>query len=193
MSPRGPGIRSDALTLLELEHDRLGKILGVLEDQASAAGAGRPIDLQLVRQSLTYLLEYPDACHHPKEDLIADRIRAATNAPAPATNLREDHETLHDLTARTVDRLRSPDDDPPTLARILREFADAYRQHIAYENSTFFPLAIRTLTQDDFDLIDFRIFDSPDPVFDSAKEERFAVLKDAIVRDVDLDEPAHER
>jgi hemerythrin-like domain-containing protein len=170
--------------LLELEHQRLGDVLSAIEHQAEAIARGGPIREDVINQALDYLRDYPDRCHHPKEDLIAKRIREVGGEGGTTDELLSEHQTLHDLTSETAAKFRSgrSADDGARISGSLRSFVSAYRQHIADENTHFLPLALKTLSQNDFDAIDFRLFDSPDPVFDSAQETRFSELRRELLR-----------
>ena len=170
--------RSDALTLLELEHQRLEQLLAVLE--RTMMEEKHPGDSTLVHQALVYLHEYPDACHHPKEDLIARRIRAVLQNTDGLVDIEEDHRTLRELTANALQSM-TEEADAESLRATLRGYVSDYREHIADENAQFFPEALRTLSQDDLDDIDFQVFDAPDPIFDGAEEERFATLRSELL------------
>jgi hemerythrin-like domain-containing protein len=172
-------IKSQTLTLLQLEHERLSQILSVLENEAEEIAISKNHSSRLIDQCLSYMLDYPDTCHHPKEDLIARNLRSA--GAEEGAELEHDHELLRDLTLQTVRRFNSPDTSNSERSFYLREYAKAYRDHIEYENTTFFPKALSVLSQLDFDRIDFSLFDSPDPVFDQEHEQEFAALRKPIL------------
>ena len=172
-------IRSDTLTLLELEHERLGQILAVLESEAEEMALSDHHRHGLIDQCLSYMLEYPDVCHHPKEDLIARRLR--DGGADQASDLEHDHALLRDLTMQTIERFHAQDSTNARRSLYLREFVQAYRNHIEYENRTFFPHALSALSQSEFDEIDFSLFDSIDPVFDREHEQQFAELRNRIL------------
>jgi hemerythrin-like domain-containing protein len=177
--------RSDTLTILELEHERLGEVLAVLEGELDDMQRGRPFHHGLIHLCFEYLLDYPDACHHPKEDLIAARLQQVSGADSPfRTELQIDHQELHDLTQKVADDFGSIEEDglaTRVFSEVLRGFVETYRRHIATENSRFFPTALSTLSQDDFDAIDFGVFDSPDPILDENDKERFNLLRQSIL------------
>ena len=183
-------INSSALILLEIEHTRLGQILSAMEAQLDAMDTNGRLETELLGQALTYLMEYPDTCHHPKEDLIAARVQALAPTSQTGIDLQGDHQTLHDLTARAAAQFAARDDDA-ALAEVLSELTTVYRDHIQFENTTFFPLALHTLSQEDFDRIDFDLFDASDPVFDKQAEARFAALRKELLDRAQPDNPAH--
>lgn len=171
---RAGAIHSDTLVLLELEHERFGDVLGIVEDDLNATDH----DLALLNQCLSYLLEFADTCHHPKEDMISRKLEEAGAEPG---ELGTDHERLHNLTEDLAIQTRNSQRITPTLIERLRQLVDTYKGHIVEENARFFPMARHTLSQDDFDVIDFSVFDQRDPLYDSAEESRFADLRREIV------------
>lgn len=182
---------SDTLFLLRLEHGNLGRLLGLIELQSAAADAGKPVDRELLLLASEYFSDFPDRCHHPKEDIVYRRL--AERDPAARAGLRDlvaEHGRLHDLTesfARAVRRI-PPEAGPvePGIRDVMRDFTRRYRAHMRDEDLHFFPLAAERLTRDDWDALDFAVFERDDPLFDHATEERFTGLRariDALAQD----------
>ena len=175
----------DTLFLLRLEHGNLSKLLALIEDQVAAADAGLPMDKELLRLACEYFSDYPDLCHHPKEDLVYRRLSERDpDARAGLRDLVAEHRRLHGLTeefTETVRRLREePQAAEPGALDVMRHFLERYRQHMRDEDERFFPLAEERLSKDDWDILDFALFDRDDPLFDHAAEERFSVLRQRI-------------
>ena len=175
----------DTLFLLRLEHGNLSKLLRLIEDQVAAADAGIPMDEELLSLACEYFSDYPDRCHHPKEDLVYRRL--SERDPDSRAGLRDlvvEHRRLHQLTesfAEAVRRLREePQSAQPSSREVIREFTERYRQHMRDEDERFFPLAEERLSKDDWDSLDFATFDRDDPLFDHAAEERFSALRERI-------------
>ncbi|HUI61582.1 MAG TPA: hemerythrin domain-containing protein [Steroidobacteraceae bacterium] len=173
---------SDTLFLLRLEHGNLSKLLSVIEDQAAAADAGRKMDQKLLSLASEYLIDYPDRCHHPKEDLVYSLL--SKRDPEACTGLRDliaDHRRLHELTEQFAEVVgRAPEASPaagPSPQQLIREFVQHYRQHMRTEEDRFFRLAEQRLSRNDWAALDFEVFDRDDPLFDHAAEERFADLR----------------
>ena len=55
---------------LNQEHANMSRILDLLEHEIEAFGRGEVADFHLVQEIMDYCLDYPEACHHPKEDAI---------------------------------------------------------------------------------------------------------------------------
>lgn len=175
----------NTLFLLRLEHGNLSKLLGLIEDQVAAADAGRPMDEELLHLSSEYFSDYPDRCHHPKEDLVYKLLcRRAPDSCADLRDLIADHRRLHELTeafAEAVHRVRAePQAAEPTPREVIREFTMHYRQHMRDEEERFFRLAEERLSEDDWYTIDFAIFEEDDPLFGLAAEGRFSALSERI-------------
>jgi hemerythrin-like domain-containing protein len=175
----------NTLFLLRLEHGNLSKLLGLLEDQVAAADAGRPMDEELLRLASEYFSDYPDRCHHPKEDLVYKLL--SKRDPDSCVGLRDliaDHRRLHELAeafAEAVRRVRGePHAADPTLQAVIREFTKHYRQHMRDEEERFFRLAEERLSEDDWYTLDLAIFEEDDPLFGLAAERRFSALSQRI-------------
>ena len=175
----------DTLFLLRLEHGNQSRLLGLIEDQLAAADAGAPMDTELLSLASEYFSDYPDRCHHPKEDLVYRLL--GKRDPDACSGLRDliaDHRRLHELCVAfsgAVQRVREqPQVTEPGVRETIREFTQHYRQHMWNEEQQFFQLAERRLTRGDWASLDFAMFDRDDPLFDHAAEERFAALRQRI-------------
>jgi hemerythrin-like domain-containing protein len=175
----------DTLLLLRLEHGNFSKLLALIEDQVAAADAGTVMDAELLSLACDYFADYPDRCHHPKEDLVYKLLsKRVPQSCAGLNDLLAEHCRLHELTqafAEAVRRVRvGPQASDPTLRQVMRDFTEHYRQHMRNEEERFFRLAEERLSKDDWDTLDFAMFDRVDPLFNHAAEERFAALRKRI-------------
>ncbi|HYA65132.1 MAG TPA: hemerythrin domain-containing protein, partial [Burkholderiaceae bacterium] len=103
----------DTLFLLRLEHGNLSKLLGLIEDQVAAADAGKPMDEELLSLAYKYFSDYPDRCHHPKEDLVYRRL--SERDPDSRKGLRDliaEHRRLHELTEAFGEAVRRVREEP---------------------------------------------------------------------------------
>jgi hemerythrin-like domain-containing protein len=171
----------DTLFLLRLEHGNQSKLLGLIEDQLAAGDADRPMDEELLSLACEYFSDYPARCHHPKEDLVFKLL--SKRDPESCAGLRDllaEHRQLGELTeafAGAVRRLRDESQaESPNPRDVIREFTEHYRRHMRDEEELFFRLAEDRLSKDDWDTLDFAMFDRDDPLFDHAAEKRFSNL-----------------
>lgn len=172
----------DTLLLLRLEHDNQRKLLELIEDQVAAAGTGAQMDEELLGLACEYFSDYPDRCHHPKEDLVYKLL--SKRDPESCAGLRKliaEHLGLHEHTGAFAEAVRRMREErqaaEPSAREVIREFTQRYRQHMRDEEEWFFPLAEGRLLKDDWANLDFAIFDRDDPLFCNAAEERYSALR----------------
>src|SRR5262245_29172135 len=76
-------------------------LLDIIEEEMNAHADARVPDFELLRMIAEYTLEYPDLVHHPREDLVFERL--VMRDPACKTivgHLVEAHKELGQLTRR---------------------------------------------------------------------------------------------
>ncbi len=177
----------DAIMIFQPEHRKIGKLLGLIQQQVTNIYLRAPVNNRLLQIALEYLSGYPDQCHHPKEDVLYRKLVSRFPDLVQSLNgLVEEHEKLADLTRNLYQVLRKSQHDPSTsnegLADQLSAFVDFYHRHMRVEEQHFFPLALQRLSPNDFAEIDFTLFDKPDPLFNKEAGEKFAELSDEITR-----------
>jgi hypothetical protein len=64
------------IEVLRQEHCNIESLLPVLERELSVFDRGDRPDYDVVRAVIDYLKDYPDSCHHPKEDMIVEKLKA---------------------------------------------------------------------------------------------------------------------
>lgn len=183
---------SEVMRLLHEEHANLARLLRVLDRQIELLGSGGQPDYDIIRGVVAYCLDFPDQCHHPKEDLVLERLRLRDAEAADAVgNLEAEHVELATLThkfAEAIEQVLMEAELPRDWLRsVAEEFAGAYRKHIAKEEQVFFPAAERALEARDWAEIDDRLGDRKDPLFGAQVAERFRALSAEIL---DQDCPA---
>lgn len=176
---------ADTLVLLQLEHRTLGRLLALVQEQAQRLREGEAQDLELLSLVFEYFVDYPELCHHPKEDLVFRRLQMKDSEMADAVgDLLLDHEALGELTAETAARVADAAAnggfDALDLSLRLQTFVHEYRRHLNVEDDHFFPTVSRVLNTEDWDLIDFTMFDHQDPLYDTNTEQRFQSLRKRI-------------
>ncbi len=178
---------AEVVRMLRKEHTDMAILLDLLERQIAVFKQGGAADFGIVRGILDYYLSYPDLYHHPKEDLIYHRLHARAPEQAESVQgLLAAHDELAHLTRRfasaTVDEMLHGGEVPREwFASLARKFIDTNRRHLATEEETFFPLALRVLTDQDWAEIDAQVTDRDDPLFGGAVEERFQALHESIL------------
>jgi hemerythrin-like domain-containing protein len=177
----------DVLLLLRLEHANQQKLLNVLERQIGLFKNGVTIDYDNIEAIVDYFLDYPNRCHHPKEDALFRKLRARDGAATEAVgNLLGEHEELAELTARLAGAVRPklPGHDARGERFIVvgERFLNTYRSHMAKEEELFFPAVLHSFTPIDWAEIDYQVFDQKDPLFSEPVEACFTALRNNILR-----------
>jgi hemerythrin-like domain-containing protein len=172
--------------LLE-EHQNIEKLLLVLEHELEVFDrSGRP-DYEIIQSIIDYFQDYPESCHHPKEDMIFRKLKARDAAAAKCVG---EVEAEHEVEARRLRSFALAVDSVLAGQEILREsfhmaaqeFIEHQRQHLKKEERLLFPAAMKALRRDDWAEIDARLDDRKDPLFDAVVEEKFHNLQETILR-----------
>jgi len=175
-----------ALDTLRADHRNLWQLLDILERQINVFKDGKTPDYEVIQCILDYCLDYPAEVHHPREDLIYDRLKTKDRAAtAEILDLRADHEDLAARTRGVANAvnlvLQEAAYSRDWIGTATRNFLDAYRQHIRREENEVFPLAERGLDDSDWQAINLRFSDAKDPLNDLATEQRFEILRKYIL------------
>ena len=173
---------SNVIRVLHQEHTNLGKLLKVLERRVAALGSAEASDLELIRDVLEYCLHYPSEVHHPKEDQVLAALRARDpKAAEPVKDLEAEHEELKRLTVDVAAKIDNALSDAPVSKDDIREaaaaFIETYWRHMTMEEDEFFPIALKTLTDEDWQAIDAKISDPVDPLFSEQAADKYARLR----------------
>jgi len=65
---------TDTVEVLRQEHRNIESLLRVLERELSVFDRGERPDYEVVLAVIDYFKDYPDSCHHPKEDMIVEKL-----------------------------------------------------------------------------------------------------------------------
>jgi hemerythrin-like domain-containing protein len=172
--------------LLE-EHQNIEKLLLVLEHELEIFdSSGRP-DYEILQTIIQYFQDYPESCHHPKEEKIFEKLKARDPA---AAKLFGDVEAEHEVETRRLRSFARAVDSVLADQEFLREsfhlavqdFVKHQREHLQKEERLLFPAAAKALRREDWAEIDARLDDRKDPLFDSVVEEKFHNLRKTILR-----------
>lgn len=173
---------AEIMRLLRDEHGNFAKILDILNRQIEIVAAGGPPNFDLLESILEYTLNYPDLCHHPKEDRIYQKLRARDAAAARAVgSLLEEHRKLAGATRRFAAGVRNLQQDPElprgAVAALGREYLEFADRHMHREETTFFPIALESLSDDDWAAIDGAVVNRIDPLFGPRVQSAYQLLR----------------
>ncbi len=186
---------SEARTMmkeLREDHRNMSIVLGLLEDAVQQASVGDDPDFELVEEIMRYMTVYPDAVHHPKEDVVYGQLRS--KRPDLADGLEDvpgDHRDIALLGSALRDDVEAIIAGAAVRRKKFIEDTSAYverlRNHMSWEERDLFERIDKMLDSDpqEFDVEAFEHI--KDPVFELEIEAGFrrllATLKSARDRD----------
>ncbi len=178
-----PAIRlPDAIVTLSDEHRYMRLLLETMQEQLQSAELSAPSDFFLLQDLVSYMNEYPDAEHHPTEDLMFDKlVKRNPSSAKDVARLRREHEMLHDNTAGIMELLdtatqRRSQQSLDALRAAADDYIDRLDRHMQFEESVLFPSAVRCLAHKDWREIDRRLESARDPLFGPTVEGDYRVL-----------------
>jgi hemerythrin-like domain-containing protein len=177
----------EVIRKLREEHKNISRLLDVLEHELGIFDATRQPDYDVLVSIADYFTGFPDRCHHPKEDLIFQRLREIDSAAAASIgNLESEHEKVSALARKFREAvhnvLREAEMPRSTFDKVVHHFMRDQRDHLKMEEEHFFPLALEVLTAEDWAEIDAKVSGEDDPLFSKKAAQEFELLRKNIMR-----------
>ena len=168
------------------DHRHLTRVLDFLQSQIEALARADDVDLDLIRDAMTYITEFPNRLHHPVEDVLFESL-AATDAGAAAACHEQiaEHERLFHDSSAFYGLIEAIQVDDATLTRDAlvahgREFIAAQRAHLKREENELLPLAERQLDAAAWDRAADTAALADDPLDATTRPARYEALYRAI-------------
>jgi hemerythrin-like domain-containing protein len=192
----GPEMAEVLLQLRE-EHANMKRLLAALEHQLALFDKGEQPDYDVFLSAADYFTGFSDCCHHPKEDLILQRIKQVDpDAAQSIPDLEAEHQQLgvlarhfHEAVTNVLEEVEVP---RSAFDAVLRHFVGEQRRHMHMEEERFFPLAESVLTEEDWAALDRKVTKESDPLFGGEVAEEYRDLLRAILA-WEREDEAHER
>jgi hemerythrin-like domain-containing protein len=185
----------EVIDILHQEHRNIEKLLRVMEQELAVFDRGERPDYEVFGAILEFFKMYPDTCHHPKEDIIYEKFKACDpGRAASVADLQADHREGAVRLRRVAQAIDNVLNDQELLResvdRIVRDFIDNERKHIALEDEVIFPAILDTLQPADWADIALTLADRYGPPSEADFEEQFSTLRRNIL---ELEEAALAR
>lgn len=171
---------------LHNEHKYMSKLLNILREQMELIDKGETPDLAIMLDVASYMGEYSDTSHHPKEDVIYRKLSECGDAhKAEVVSLLIDHEASNKKTETLLASIRDAQRDATRDSlKILRlrceDYIASLNRHMDLEESRVFPRILEALSDDDWMDIISEIQPGIDPLFGRIVEQRYQDLSRAI-------------
>jgi hemerythrin-like domain-containing protein len=174
------------IEILRQEHCNIESLLRVLERELSVFDRGERPDYEVIRAVIDYFKDYPDSCHHPKEDMIVEKLKARDPvAAATIGDLEAQHREGAQRLRRVVNAVEYVLGDQDllrqTVGDIIRDFINHERQHMAMEERVVFPAALDGLQPEDWAEIALKLAGRSDPFYQPGFEEKLNTLRRSIL------------
>ncbi|MGI9249506.1 MAG: alpha/beta fold hydrolase [Woeseiaceae bacterium] len=186
--PRGRSSRERVVSTLRTEHHNIEKLLDtVLEETGTSAKAATGVpDYALIAGILDYLGNYTDSFHHPREDLMFERLlRYEPELRKPLQKLMNEHQAIEsevaELSAESLSHLNGANSGSRNrrLDASCRRYVRKLRAHLHFEEAEVFPHA-DVLRRRDWQAVDKGLEHEPDPLFGDEVMERYEDLAVAL-------------
>ncbi|MBT8082861.1 MAG: hemerythrin domain-containing protein [Gammaproteobacteria bacterium] len=176
----------ELLAELRLDHRNMAVVLDLLEDLVIQMENNKDPDFELFDEIMRYMTVYPDAVHHPKEDIVYDKLR--TQRPDLADGLEHVPDEHREL-ARLGTLLRDEVDAVNAGAAVVRRekmiadtsaYIEHLRRHMYWEEEDLFP-RIDTMLDAEPQAVDLSALEHiKDPVFELEIEAGFRRLLESL-------------
>ncbi len=186
--PRGRDARERVFNTLRTEHLNIGKLLDTVLEEID----GHPHDATVVPNYaviagiVDYLSNYTDGFHHPREDLMFERlVKQKPELQAPIEKLMDEHQTIEtevqELESHLLQHLGSSraDSRNKSLDAHCRRYVKKLQAHLQFEDTEVFPHT-DALRGRDWLAVDKGLAHEPDPLFGAEIKERYEELADAL-------------
>lgn len=180
-------IMVEILHRLREEHRNIARLLKALEHQLVIFDAGEQPDYDVLAAAAEYFTGFPDRCHHPKEDLIFEKLKEKDSAAAASIgNLDVEHKEIAGLARHFQEAVENvlEEVEVPRGAfdAVMRHFISEQRRHMEMEEQQFFPLALKVLSKEDWAEIDAKVTKEDDPLFGYEASQEFESLLRKILK-----------
>jgi len=185
----------EIIEILQQEHQNIERLLRVVEQELTVFDQGERPDYEVFAAVIEFFKNYPDACHHPKEDIIYKKFKARDpDRAATIADLEAEHREGAVRLRRVAQVIDSVLNDQELLResvhRIVSDFVENERKHIALEDEVIFPAIVDTLRAEDWADIALTLADRYGPPSEADFEEQFSTLRRNIL---ELEESAVAR
>lgn len=170
------------------EHAYFRQLLDLLQKQVDVFQTGKRPNYELMLDIISYLQDYSDQFHHPREDAAFARLaKIRPDIELVLARLRQEHRVIAHA-GETLRRLLNEILEDAIVQRAETEVAAAtylvyYGNHIAKEEEDILSRAAEALTPEDWEAVRTAVPASRDPLFADRPEARYQELRRQIARE----------
>ncbi len=175
----------EIMTELREDHRNMAIVLNLLSGLVEEMEAGKDPDFELFDEIMRYMTIYPDAVHHPKEDVVYEQLRE--KRPDLSDGLDDvpaDHRDIARLGSVLRDEVEAINAGVAVLRDKMIEDTSAYierlRGHMRWEEDDLFPRIDRMLDAEPHHVDVSEWQHIKDPVFELEIEAGFRRLMESL-------------
>lgn len=167
------------------EHEYFNRLLDLLQQEVDNFHTGENPNYELMLDIISYLRDYSDQYHHPREDEAFKRLaKRVKGQELPIARLVQEHRVIVEAGQKLRELLEEVLAGE-VIPRVEIEVAAAtylvyFGNHIAREEEEVIPVAARMLTDEDWKAVKAAAPAESDPLFGPDAEHRFKELRDRI-------------
>lgn len=166
---------------LHEDHRNVARLLDFMDEHLT----GETLNDIVLHEIMLYLVQYPDAFHHPRENRVFERLLMRdASMREPIRKLENEHQQLAatgiKLEQQLRERLSGQNIPAEETCRLLSEYIDLHRKHMYLEESTALPMAKLLLTDADWRAIETDIRWREDPMFGPAADQSYQTVINVI-------------
>jgi len=168
----------ELMTELREDHRNMTIVLNLLDELVEQMDAGKDPDFELFDEIMRYMTVYPDAVHHPKEDIVYEQLRAARpDLAEDLDHVPDDHSDIAHLGSLLRDEVEAVNAGAAVRRNKMIEDTVAYvmrlRNHMQWEEEDLFRRIDKMLDSESqkVDISDYEHI--KDPVFELEIEAGF--------------------
>jgi len=134
----------ELMTELRLDHRNMAAVLEVLQGIVEEMEANKDPDFELFDEIMRYMTVYPDAVHHPKEDVIYEELRVRRpDLSEDLSHVPDDHREIARLSCLLRDEVEAINAGSAVVRRekMIEDtaaYVDCLREHMRWEETDLF-------------------------------------------------------
>ena len=164
------------------EHADFKALLRLLQREVDVFHRGERPSYELMLDVISYLREFGDRIHHPREDVAFERLaRRCPDLALPLARLRQQHaviaeagEALRELLVEILDGALVKRAEVEMAAAMYLVY---YGNHIAEEDEDIVARAEQALNAEDWEAVRHAVPPAADPLFGPVPSERYRALR----------------
>lgn len=177
----------ELMTELREDHRNMAIVLDLMDGLVEQMEAGKDPDFELLDEIMRYMTVYPDAVHHPKEDIVYGQLRS--KRPDLADDLDhvpDDHSDIAHLGTLLRDEIEAINAGAAVRRDKMIEDTSAYilrlRNHMRWEEEDLFKRVDKMLEDEPHKVNIEELGRIKDPVFELEIEAGFRRLLASLPR-----------